>query len=297
MSAIIAAGATAGAGVALLAWWAAPANPELASALDRLDPERRTTRSGPVQVSGPEPLDRLGIWVQRHLPTRWAKVPTADLNVLQISPATHLGKKTTVAFAGLVFPALLTALALACGLTLPVTVPALLGPVTALGMWIVPDIDARRAAAAARDEFSRAVAAYLDLVALERAAGGGSSQALEAAAEVGDSWVFRRVREEVARARFSGDPTWDALARLGDELGVPALIDVGDLMRMGAEEGMPVIEPLRARAASLRDQHLADDHAKANAANEALAMPVALLGIVFLALLTIPALLKIAFGL
>jgi hypothetical protein len=86
-------------------------------------------------------------------------------------------------------------------------------------MFFLPDYNARDDAKKARVEFARALGAYIDLVALERNSGSGSRQAMEAAAEIGDSWVFRRLGEELARSRWSGQAPWEALHGLADELG------------------------------------------------------------------------------
>src|SRR5674476_1662333 len=55
------------------------------------------------------------------------------------------------------------------------------------------------------------------------------SAALASAAEIGDSWVFSRIREELARARYNGQPPWDALNELSDTLGLPELADVAHI--------------------------------------------------------------------
>src|SRR3546814_17692470 len=80
------------------------------------------------------------------------------------------------------------------------------------------DLNAVDDAKRARVEFARALGAYIDLVALERHNGSGVRQAMESAAEVADSWVFRRLSEELGRSRWSGLPPWDALHALAEEL-------------------------------------------------------------------------------
>lgn len=179
---------------------------------------------------------------------------------------------------------------------LPVTIPVLGGLLLGAVLSLLPAYNARSDAAVAREEFARAVGAFTDLTALERQAGAGSTQALESAAAVGDSWVFARIREELARARWAGKPPWDALGDLGASLQVPGLGDLADIMRMSGEQGVAVYDALRARAAANRDAVLAADHARANRASEALAIPTAALGIVFLGLLATPAIIRITLG-
>ena len=59
---------------------------------------------------------------------------------------------------------------------------------------------------------------------------------MEVAADVGDSWVFRRLGEELARSRWSGLPPWEALQALSTELGLPELAILADIMRLSEQE-------------------------------------------------------------
>jgi pilus assembly protein TadC len=295
MTAVILAGAMAGLGLTVIIASLMPAQPDLAGALDRLDPAHaRAAR--PEHVPGASLGERVGLWLLRTLPRRLARTPRADLAVLGVTPAQHLGQRAAFFAVGVVFPTAFTALVWAFGWQLPFSVPVLAGLALGVALSLVPVAEARRRAVVAREEFTRAVGAYTDLTALERQAGAGSTQAMETAAAIGDSWVFARVREELARARWSGQAPWDALTELAKGLQVPALADVADIMRMSGEQGVAVYDALRARAASSRDGLLAADHARANQASEGLAMPVAALGIVFLILLATPALIRIALG-
>lgn len=296
MTGVLLAGALAGLGVAIVLAWAIPAQPELSSALDRLDPTHARTPIAALPGDDTSLADRAGRRLQRHLPPWATRVPAADLAVLGVTPARLLGQRAAFLVVGLVFPTLFTAVVWAFGWQLPLSIPALAGALMGAGLSFIPVVESRRNAASARQEFTRAVGAYTDLVALERNAGAGSTQALESAAAVGDSWVFVRVREELTRARWSGRAPWDALGDLGTDLQVPALADLGDIMRMSGEQGTAVVEALRARSAASREALLAADHTSANQASEGLAMPVAALGIIFLGLLATPAVIRIALG-
>lgn len=144
----------------------------------------------------------------------------------------------------------------------------------------------------ARLEFTRALGAYIDLVALERNNGSGVRQAMEAAAGISDSWVFTRLAKELTRSRWSGLPPWDALHALADELGLPELDDFADIMRLSGEEGASVYTNLRARSAAMRAAMLNDEIAEANAVGERMSIPGSLLGVIFMALLVVPSLLR-----
>lgn len=96
---------------------------------------------------------------------------------------------------------------------------------------------------------------------------------MESAAEVGDSWVFTRLSEELTRSRWSGLPPWDALHTLAEELGLPELDDFADIMRLSGEEGASVYANLRARSAAMRTAMLNDEIAEANAVGERMTIP------------------------
>lgn len=293
MTAIVLAGMFAGLGVSLLVVWLLPAQPELASAMERLDPATARARDRAVDPVASDLPTRVGVWVQRRVPARWVRVPASDLAVLGTSRAQFLGRKALLFGIGLAFPALFTVVVGAVGMQLPLVLPVIAGPILGLVLSMAPDVEAQRNAAAARVQFARELTAYTDLVALEKNAGSGTSQALAEAAKVGDSWVFARLREELAQARWAGRPAWDALSSLADELGVPSLHDLADITRLSGEEGTAIYDALRARAAAARNALLAADHVAANRASETLSFPIAAIALIFLAILITPALLRI----
>ena len=293
-------GATGGLGVTVIVRELLPSDPQLASALDRLAP----TRSGAAAPAVGEPVEdaggtgalehRVGIWAQRHLSgAPFVAIPTTELLLLRIPVARHLGQKVLMALLGLLFPAVFVVVTATLGVTLPIALPAMFALVLAAVLFVIPDLDVRRKAAAAREEFARATSAYLDLTALERAAGAGATQALEQAATVGDSWVFVRLREQLVRARLSGRPPWDGLHDLAVELGLPELSDLADIMRLSGEEGAAVADTLRARSRGLRAALLTKEQTRANEESERMVVPVALLGLIFLVILGAPAMVRI----
>lgn len=292
----IAAGGLVGLGLTLIMWRLVPAQPHLGSAIERLAPERGAAQSMPAGAVVDQ-RDRLGLWVQRRLPLISSlQVPARELSVLRIPVHRFYGEKALYALIGLVFPPVLTAVVALFGLMPPLVLPVVVSLGLAAGLFFLPDFNVRDDAKTAREEFTRALGAYIDLVALERAGGAGSTHALESAAQVGDSWVFRRLQEELARARWSGTPPWDGLAQLSDELGLPELADLADIMRLSGEEGATVYATLRARSAGLRSALLTNEQARANAAAERMTLPVSLLAIIFLVLLAMPMVLRVIFG-
>jgi Flp pilus assembly protein TadB len=299
LTAAVLLGATGGLGAALIVRELLPSDPHLASALNRLAPT--PVRAGapaveqPAGDGGTAALEhRVGVWAQRYLlDAPFVRIPARELLLLRIPVARHLGQKVLMALLGLLFPAVFVVVLAPLGFTLPVALPALFALVLAAVLFVVPDLDVRRKAANAREEFARATSAYLDLTALERAAGAGATQSLEQAATVGDSWVFVRLREQLVRARLSGTPPWDGLHDLSDELGLPELSDLADIMRLSGEEGAAVADTLRARSRGLRAALLTKEQTRANEESERMVVPVALLGLIFLVILGAPAIVRI----
>lgn len=289
-------GALMGLGVALLISRTLPAAPDLGDVLDRLSPRahqpRKEALSGATQTT-----ERLGLWALRAFPAQaWVATPTQALAILRISLARFYGEKVIFGLVGLMIAPLLTTLLAVLGLSIPLVVPVIGSLALGAVMFMLPDYNARDDAKKARAEFTRALGAYIDLVALERSGGSGTRQSMEFAAEVGDSWVFRRLGEELARSRWSGVSPWDALHGLAGELGLPELDDLADIMRLSGEEGAQVYQNLRARSAGLRSAMLNAELAKANEVGERMSIPMSLLGVIFLAILVAPALLRVMGG-
>lgn len=289
-------GGLIGLGLALLVWRLAPAHPELADVLSRtshqaarrrrLIEEDQTGRQQSTQ-------ERVGLWSMRRLPGGlWNQTPTKELALLRIPVQQHYGRKVLQGLLGLVLLPLLTLFFAALGFSLPVLVPTAGSLVLAALLFLSPDAEVRTKAKRARAEFTRALSAYLDLVALERNSGSGARQAMEVAATTGDSWVFQRISEALARSRWEGQAPWDALHALSEELGLPELDDLADIMRLSGE-GAQVYSNLRARSASLRGAMLNEELAKANATNQRMRIPQSLLGVVFIGLLIGPSLLRV----
>lgn len=284
-------GGIAGLGLYLLVRELVPSSPRLDDALERL----RTQRVRLVGAPGARSLQsRLGDGLARNssrLP--FVTVPTRELSILRVQPSEFLGEKALLGIIGIAFPAVATLLFRWVGLGVPLVVPAVASLVLGLMLFYLPDAAVRTKAARAREEFARAVGAYLELVALERRAGSGPTQALTRAATVAESWPFVRIRQELTRSQLAGTTPWGVLADLSVELGVPALEETADIVRLAGEDGGSVYEALRARGRGLRTELLAHEQTRANATTQSLGVPVACLGLVFSLLLFTPAVLQI----
>jgi len=288
--AVVVAGATIGAGVAVIVRALVTDTPDLRDALARLDTPTSPTdaHAASGRIDGMRADTLRALVTSLHL-GRY----THDLDLVGETATVLAARKVGYALLGLTFPLLLAAGMVALGATSPVVVPLVVSLVLAAVLFWVPDADLHRRAAHERDAMRRTVCAYLELVALERAGDAGTVEALERAATVADTPAFTRIRDALTHAELAGQPPWTGLADLAETTGVTELGDLADIMALSGTDGAAVYTTLRARAASLRHQLLSATAAAANAASEHMIIPVALLGIAFMALLGYPAFARI----
>ncbi|MFF1917060.1 type II secretion system F family protein [Streptomyces sp. NPDC058239] len=285
---VVLTGGAVGVGVALLVRELLSPQPALAPAL---------ARSAPAALTMPEPeLDREEVW------GRWllaclervpgVRIPAKNLALLGQGPGQFMLKKTALAALGLLCPVIATIPWILAGISLPFYVPAAVGLVIALLLFITPDLAVRDQAKRAREEFAHALSAYLDLVALKRAADAGPAEALEKAAEVGRGWPFLYLQGALRRARLEKIPPYQALSELAAEYDLPVLDDVADIMRGSATDGAAVYKALRARTAALNAELLSDQATEANASSEKMTAPGALLAVLVMLLMAFPAVIR-----
>jgi Flp pilus assembly protein TadB len=215
-----------------------------------------------------------------------------NLALLGLGPGQFVLKKMAFAALGLLCPVIATIPWIVAGVGLPFYVPAGVGLLVAGLLFITPDLAVRDQARRAREEFAHALSAYLDLVALKRAADAGPAEALERAAAVGRGWPFLFLQGALRRARLEKIPPYQALSELADEYDLPVLADVADIMRGSATDGAAVYAALRARTAALNTELLADQAAEANAASEQMTAPGALLAVLVMLLMAFPAVIR-----
>jgi hypothetical protein len=283
------AGSAIGGGCALLARELVRPQPALAAAL-------RRTPVGTLVVHA-EPTSRdeaVGDWLLRRLgQLPGMSIPGKNLALLGQSPERFVLTKAALAVLGLLVPSLVLLPWMLLSGAVPVAVPAVFGLALGAALWFVPDLSVRDQAKRAREEFAHAVAAYLELVALKRASDAGPTEALEAAASVGKGWAFQRLYQALMQARIDKVAPWEGLSQLSEELDVPVLEDVGDIMRQSSDDGAAVYTTLRARARSLRTELLEAQAAEANADSEKLTAPGALLAVLVMLLMAFPAVIRI----
>jgi hypothetical protein len=223
---------------------------------------------------------------------RWWGIPARELDLTDLSPARYVLHRLTWAAGGAGLIVGCWVMTLTVGLDIPAFLVVLVSVVAAVAGSMVPPLAAREDAEIAREEFRRTIAAYLDLVAQERATGRAPTQALQEAANVADSWVLARIRTALAHAFHIGITPWEAMTRLAREVEVPELGDLADIVSTAAD-GAAVYATLTAQASSLRTAALTKDKADANTRSEQLELPVTLLLLGFLVLVIYPAVIRL----
>ncbi|GLY80550.1 hypothetical protein [Actinoallomurus iriomotensis] len=281
------AGILAALGLITIARELRPAPPRLDVALARLQPTRLHP-SEPVSTRGMG--ERVGGW----LAERWARpagmlaVPRTDLALLDRSVERFMLDKLTLLLAGLLIPTVTAGLLALMGAALPWTIPALASLLLAAGLTFLPDLNVRSAARQRRRDFRYAFAAYLQLVVLEREAGAALNTALEGPVTIAGTWPFRRIAAALARARRGQDPPWQALAELGQQLGVHDLVDLAHTAQIAGTEGAKIHDVLTAKITAMRHEASATTRTEANSRTTAMWVPTSLLMLGFVVLVGYP---------
>ena len=155
--------------------------------------------------------------------------------------------------------------------------------------FFLPDLALRQEAEERRRDFRHVVGSFLDLVAMNLAGGRGLPEALMTASTIGDHWAMARIRQALANARLIGITPWDAMARLGEDLGVEELRDLASALALAGDEGAKIRASLLARAASLRRKELADVEGKAGERSQSMLVAQLVMCAAFMLFLGYPA--------
>ena len=290
------AGAGIGLGIILLARGLTPVRPDLADALTRL---AAPAPSGTPVVAGPgdtgssvlEPLARV-LGIDRLVTPSVA----TDLRLVGRSPNSHVIRCLTSGIeSALLVPALLVVLTLG-GVSVPFELPAVLFLALGLGGTLVPNLVLASEARVRRRSFNHALSAFLDLVAVNLAAGRGVEGALDTAAGSGRGWAFGELRQALYRAKVMGETPWSGLDLLGVELGVPDLRELAASVSLAGDNGAKVRTSLAAKAQALRVKGLAEVEAAAQSASERMSLPVILLLCGFVLFIGFPAIARVLEG-
>ena len=289
------AGAGAGIGLVLVLAGLVRAPRQLEAELARLDPYSRRTDHAAGGRSARAVLARPGALLLGTFERLAGGRGTfaADLALAGTDEGAHVAAVGAGAIVGAAsLPAASFLLGLA-GVHVAWSVPLAACLPLAAGGAAWPVLSLRRRARHARARFRQALSSWLELVALAQAAGMGLESALQSAATIAADPAFARIGRAVDVARSTGVPPWRALSRMGADLGIPELEELGASLELAGAEGARIRGSLAAKAASLRRRVLAEAEAAANSATERLFVPSVVLMFGFVLFVGYPALVTV----
>jgi tight adherence protein C len=240
---------------------------------------------------------RLGGWVTALLTKRGYSYTSLrqDLALTGKTVEAVMGRKVVGFAIGFVLAvAAVVAVTVVGGVTVPPGIPVVAAFGVGIGFFFLPDMDARSVAAKRRKDFEFAFAAFQLWVALEMAGSAAPEEALPSVAQVGSGWPLALLRDTLYRARLAKGSAWDALAELGVRIGVDDLRDLGQLVKLVAQDGAKVRETLTARSTTMRRRQLAVEQGVAGERDQSMRLAQIVLGLGFIIFLGYPAVAAIA---
>jgi tight adherence protein C len=293
ISLVLISGMLLAAGMCCLVMAFARTAPRLEAALERIgidDMDRPSPHDiGPVR----SPSERLGAFIYRVVPVPLSSGQRRALRLQDKSIAEFYADKTVMAIIGAVLPGLVGgALAYLTGRLSPI--PAIVALLGAVIGFFIPDLLLRRTDSI-QTGAAEALLVYIDLVTLERLTNASATHALHNAAGLSDVPLFVQIRTALERARLEQQSPYAELRRLSDELRLPELADIADVMQLD-ETGAALSGTLRARVRELRDAHLTREQIKASAAAEGMTIYMTLPALIFGLIFLVAAMLRILAG-
>lgn len=286
-------GIAAGGGLMLLATGFLPARVPLDRALDRLDTpavRERTDDRWWVQALG-APLVDTGIG---HAATQSVR---RDLRIIGRTTAEHLARCVALVGVALLWAPVTFGLMAVGGVRFSWVLPLWVSLVLSAAAAVVPTLAVRAEATERRRSFRHALGCFLDLVAVRLAGGAGVDSALAGSAAAGEGWAFSELRQALSEARLRGEPSWNGLAELGEQIGIGELQELAASAGLAGDEGARVRVSIAEKARSIRTRGLADAEGAAQAASERMSLPVVLLMTGFIVFLGYPAVAQVLTGL
>ena len=271
-------------GLVLVLGGLVPAPPGLQPALDRLGGDQATADLRHVDTVADSTSERLGALVYRRSPVPLTPRQRQLLRLQDKPIAEFYADKIVMAVVGAILPALV---GFGWGLMTgrPSWWPAGLALLGLVVGFFVPDLLLRRSGKASQSRAVESLLVFIDLVTLERLANASATEALQSAAALSDVPLFVQIRTALERARLEQQSPYGELRRLADELELPELKDVADIMQLD-ESGAALSGTLRARVKELRNAHLTREQIAAGAAAEGMTIymtiPALIFGMIFL---------------
>jgi tight adherence protein C len=290
MTAAVLAGIGFAAGVCMLISGLAPRPEPLDRALARLG--QPSPRPATTPTEGADDLDaRLGRWLRRsHIIDRAVGTLANDLRILGRSPDQQVAQLVAYGLVGLFWAPVVAAGCLLIGVRIPLVIPIWLALAGASVMMLVPFRQVRHEATEARAGFAHALSAFCDVATMALSAGQETHGALFEAAAAGSGPAFDELTNALQTGFLAGQSPGESLGRLGRDLGIADLVELGATIALAETEGAPVSETIAAKARSIRERLISDIERTAAAATERMAIPGAMLMIGFLWFIAFPAL-------
>lgn len=141
--------------------------------------------------------------------------------------------------------------------------------------YFLPDMELKSKAAKRRDEFNESLTAFVSLVAVSIAGGGGVNTAMADASKLGSGWPFRMLQRSIEESALHGGSPWTGFDELGQKIKVVPLIELAGALSLAGSSGARITETLKARAESARGRELADATTAAEKKSESMNIPVA----------------------
>jgi hypothetical protein len=145
---VLVAGGLLGAGLVVVVAGLSPARPDLADAVDRLLPTQAPTWPSATSYSRFDA--RRQELLARSARTLGLARYASALRMVEVTPETLAARKLTYAAVGVAFPAVMSALMALGHVRLPIGVPAAAGLVLGAIFFLLPDLNLRQEATAAR---------------------------------------------------------------------------------------------------------------------------------------------------
>jgi len=286
---LLAAGGAVGGGAAILGALLVPSRPDLLAALAPASPAAATSDGAPA-------ASRFG-GIQARIETALASTrlttPDVDLRVIDMRRGEYLLTRIALAAVALLIGPIYALIFTIADLPIPAAIPAGIGVGLSLLTWAaVPTVIANKAEMR-RGEMRHSLVAFLQLIALHRAAGAGTGAAVDNATTASDLWTFRRLAAATAKAARAGRPAWHGVGELAEEMGVDELADLSAITATAGTQGAAIYDTLLARATSLRAQLQTDQLAAAQVASGRMSIPKALLSMATMAFLIYPAIVQL----
>jgi Flp pilus assembly protein TadB len=283
-SLILLAGMLVIAGVVLVSGAVAPSPPRLQPALDRIEGDPTPADLQLVAVAAGSRSEHLGALLYRRSPFPLTPRQRQLLRLQDKSIAEFYADKLVMAAVGAVLPAVV-GFSWGWMTGRPTWWPAGLAVVGLVIGYLAPDLLLRRSGKATQTRTVESLLVFIDLVTLERLANASATEALHSAAALSDVPLFVGIRTALERARLEQQSPYGELRRLADELELPELKDVADIMQLD-ESGAALSGTLRARVRELRNAHQTREQIAAGAAAEGMTIymtiPALIFGMIFL---------------